>query len=193
MKQFIVILISVTLCAFISSNAIAQSNLTLRGIGVKIGIVDPEDVDTALEIGFIADLGTITPNVSLESHVNFWSIKNDIPGGGEVHVRDIVFGVKGKYMFSISNPVITPYAGAGLGFHILSSGVDIPAVYFGGEMIMPAISESDTEIKIGLDIGGGIQGDINQRWAIQGETWYSIVSDISQLSLQIALLYKLGV
>ncbi len=192
MKQFTVILISVTLCAFISSNASAQSNLALRGIGVKIGMVDPENVDTAFEIGLIADLGTITPNVSLESHVNYWSIKNDITGGGEVFVRDIVFGAKGKYMFSMSNPVIKPFAGAGLGFHILRSGVDIPAVYYGGIMIMPAVSESDTEIKIGLDIGGGIQGDINQSWAILGETWYSIVSDISQLSLQIALLYKLG-
>ncbi len=192
MKRFVVILTSVTLCAFISSNVFAQSHLALRGIGVKIGMVDPEDVDTALEIGLIADLGTITPNVSLESHVNYWSIKNDIPGGGEVFARDFVFGLKGKYMFSISNPVIKPFAGAGLGFHILRSGVDIPAVYYGGIMIMPPVSESDTEIKVGLDIGGGIQGDINQSWAIQGETWYSIVSDISQLSLQIALLYKLG-
>jgi hypothetical protein len=192
MKLLAVILVSVILCTLISSNAFAQSNLALRGIGVKIGMVDPEGVDTAFEFGLVADLGTITPNVSLESHVNFWSVKNDIAGGGEVSVRDFVFGAKGKYIFSTVNPVIKPFAGAGLGFHILRSGIDIPAIYYGGSMIMPAVSESDTEIKIGLDIGGGILGDINQSWAVQGEAWYSIVSDINQLSLQIALLYKLG-
>lgn len=192
MKQLTVVLISVVLCAFIFSNAFAQSDLALRGIGVKIGMVDPEDVDTAFEFGLFADLGTITSNVSLESYVNFWSIKNDITGGGELLVRDFVIGAKSKYVFSTASPIIRPFAGAGLGFHILKSGVDIPATYFGGSMIMPAVSESDTEIKIGLDIGAGILADLNQSWAIQGEAWYSVVSDISQLSLQVGLLYKLG-
>jgi hypothetical protein len=192
MRQFAVILIAVAMCAFTSSDLFAQSNLDLRGIGVKIGMVDPEDVDAAFAFGFVADLGTITPHISLEPHVNIWSVKNDITNGGEVLVRDIVLGAKGKYIFSTSRPAVKPFAGAGLGFHILRSGVDIPAIYYGGSMITPAVSESDTEIKIGLDIGGGILGDINQNWAIQGETWYSIVSDISQLSLQVALLYKLG-
>ena len=59
-------------------------------------------------------------------------------------------------------------------------------------MITPAVSESETEIKIGLDIGGGVLADLNQNWAIQGEAWYSIVSDISQLALQVGILYKLG-
>ena len=87
---------------------------------------------------------------------------------------------------------IKPFAGAGLGFHILRSGVDIPATYYGGSMIMPATSASDTEIKIGLDIGAGILADISHSWAIQGEAWYTAVSDISQLALQVGVLYKLG-
>jgi hypothetical protein len=192
MKRFAVILLSVTLCALVTSNALAQSSLALRGIGLKIGMVDPEDVDATFAFGLVADLGTITPDITLESHINIWSITNDMTGGGEVLVRDIVLGAKGRYMFSTSSPSVKPFAGAGLGFHILRSGVDIPAMYYGSTMIMPAISESDTEIKIGLDIGGGILGDINQNWAIQGEAWYSIVSDISQFSLQIGMIYKLG-
>lgn len=192
MKRFAVLLTSVILCAFISSTACAQSNIAMRGIGIKIGMVDPEDVDATFQFGLVADLGTITSNVSLESYMNFWSIKNGMMGGGEVIVRDIAIGAKGKYIFSIANPAIKPFAGGGLGFHILRAGVDIPAVYYGGSMIMPAISESDTEIKIGIDIGGGIRGDISQKWAVQGEAWYSIVSDFSQLSLQIGLLYKFG-
>ncbi|UCF04132.1 MAG: outer membrane beta-barrel protein [bacterium] len=193
MKRVTVVLISLVLCAFISSNAFAQSNLAFSGIGVKIGLVDPDDVDAALEFGIFTDLGRITSSISLESYVNFWSKTEDITGGGEFYVRDFIIGAKSKYIFSTANPTIRPFAGAGLGFHILQSGVDIPAIDLGGGMIIPAVSEDDTEIKIGLDIGGGILVDLNQSWAIQGETWYSIVSDISQIAIQVGLLYKLGV
>ena len=192
MRRFAVLLISVILCACISSAACAQSAIAMRGIALKIGIVDPEDVDSALQLGLAADLGMITTNVSLESYMNYWSVKYDMMGGGEVVVRDLVFGAKGRYMFTTANPAIKPFAGAGLGFHVLRSGVDIPAIYYGSTMLMPATSESDTDIKIGIDIGGGILGDINQKWAVQGEAWYSIVSDISQLYLQIGMLYKFG-
>ena len=191
MRKVTVLLVSLILCAFIFSNASAQSNLVLKGVGAKIGLVDPEDIDAVFQFGLFTDMGNITPSIALESYINFWSKTDDLLGGGEVYVRDLVIGAKGKYLFSTANPTIRPYAGAGLGFHILKSGVDIPARYYGGSLLAPAISEDDTEIKVGLDMGTGISLDINQKWAIQGEAWYSIVSDISQLAIQVGILYSL--
>jgi hypothetical protein len=74
----------------------------------------------------------------------------------------------------------------------MSAHVDTEPVYFGGSLIYPGTSVSDTETKIGLDLGGGLRIDRGSQFAFIGEGWFSIVSDISQFSLMVGLEYMFG-
>lgn len=191
MKRVSAALVAVAFCTLIAANASAQANLSLRGIGLKVGVVNPEDLDAALGLGLVLDLGTIHPNIAFESYAGYWSQTEDFYGA-EYGVRDFSIGAKGKYMFKTSNPTVQPYAGAGLGLHILNAHADTDAVYFGGTLLYPASSVSDTETKIGLDLGGGLRIDRGSQFSFFGEGWFSVVSDISQFSLMVGAEYMFG-
>jgi len=191
MKRVSTALAVAALCTLLAADASAQANLSLRGIGLKVGVVNPEDLDAALGLGLIFDLGTIHPNIAFESYTGFWS-QTEEAYGVEFGVRDFSFGAKGKYMFQTSNPTLQPYAGAGLGFHIMNAHADIAPVYFGSTLVYPGSSESDTELKLGMDLGGGLRIDRGSQFSFFGEGWFSIVSDISQFSLMIGAEYMFG-
>lgn len=166
--------------------ASAQSNLGLKRIGPAFGFVSPENVDATVTFGAFADLGTIAPRIGLESHLDYWT-HSENSFGVDAHIHDVTLGARGKYFFETSNPKIRPFAGAGLALHFIGAEVAIPAV--GGA---PATSVSDSQTKLGLDLGGGIATPINPRADFLGEAWYGVVSDISQLSLRAGVSFKVG-
>jgi opacity protein-like surface antigen len=191
MKRIILTLCA-ALCMVASQNAMAQSDLGLKRVGGTIGIVDPENMDTVLGFGLLADWGTITPDIRLESRLDYWSKSESLYGGGEASMRDIALGARGKYFFPVSHSSVRPFAGAGLGLHFLHAEVSFPAQDLGGGTIIPAMTVGDSSTKLGLDLGGGIETSLSPRTDLLADLWYGIVSDVSQLSMRIGLSYKLG-
>jgi hypothetical protein len=183
--------VGVALCALFATNAWAQANLALRGIGLKAGVVDPEDVGATLGLGLVFDLGTVHPNVALEAYSGFWSQTEDVYGA-EYGVRDFSFGGKAKYLFNTSNPTLQPFMGAGLGLHVVSAHADTDPVYFGGSLLFPGATVEDTELKVGLDLGGGLRIDQGKQFAFIGEAWFTVVSDVSHFSLMAGAVYMFG-
>jgi hypothetical protein len=168
------------------SVASAQANLGFKGIGVRAGMVDPENLDATLAFGIFTDLGTFHPNVSFETYVDYWSWSEDAMGLVEVSFRDIVIGAKTEYMFTVSQ--VRPFVGAGLSVHILKSEM---AMDFG--QIIPGVSSLDasaTDTKLGVDVGGGLRVNAADRIDIIGEAWYGFVSDINQLGVTGGVLFK---
>lgn len=191
MKRVSAALAAAAFCTLLAVDASAQANLAPRGIGLKVGVVNPEDLDSALGIGLIFDLGTIHPNIGFETYAGYWS-QTEEDFGAEVGVRDFSFGAKAKYLFQTSKPSLQPFAGGGLGLHVLNAHADIDPVYFGNTLVFPGSSDSDTEVKVGLDLGGGLRYDAGSQFAFFGEGWFSIVSDVSQFSLMIGAEYMFG-
>jgi hypothetical protein len=191
MKRVTMIVAAVAFCTMTAADASAQANLALRGIGLKAGVVNPEDLSTTLGFGFVFDLGTVHPNVALESYAGYWQ-QTESEFGAEVVAKDFAFGGKAKYLFTTSNPTVQPYAGAGLGLHVLNASVDVPAVMSGGSVIFPGMSFDDTDVKLGLDLGGGLRIDRGSQFAFIGEGWFSVVSDISHFSLMVGAVYMFG-
>ncbi|MDH3215363.1 MAG: outer membrane beta-barrel protein [Candidatus Krumholzibacteria bacterium] len=191
MKQLVAMLAIVCTCAFASSQAIAQADLGLKGAGVEVGMVSPEDLDATVGFGLFVDLGTIAPQFMLEGYFDFWKTSEDLSGLGEASARDIALGAKGKWIFRTSNPRIRPFAGGGLGLHFLHAEVDIPDQLISGFLI-PGMTIEDDSVKLGLDFGGGMNVTLNERTDFIGELWYGVVSDVNQLSLKVGVLYKLG-
>jgi opacity protein-like surface antigen len=191
MKRFTAVILSLVLCAFVASAASAQANMGLRSVGFGVGVVDPEDIDMTVSFGFYSDWGTIRPNLHLETYLGYWRQTEGIPGFGEFFVSDFTAAARAKYVFDVINPTVKPFAGGGLGFHIVSAGIDVPSTDVSGYVI-PGYSLDDTELKLGIDLGGGMIFDVSQSVAVQTEAWYSAVSDVSQLSLRAGLIFKLG-
>lgn len=179
MKRLCVGLVGFLLFVGAPRFAMAQSDLGLKGAGVHLGIVNPEDMDATFGFGAFADLGTLAPNLRLSSHLDYWSESEDA-GPGEVSVRDLALGMRGRYMFPVANPRLQPYAGAGVGLHFLRSEVDVPG-----------FSADDSDTKLGIDLGGGLMAPMTPNTDFLAELWYGIVDDFSQLSLRAGLSFKL--
>lgn len=173
-------------CALVAPAAMAQSNLGLKNLGVAVGLVSPENVDATFSIGAFADWGTIAPRIGLESRLDYWT-HSENSFGIDASIHDVTLGARGKYFFEVANPKIRPFAGAGLGLHFIGAEVAIPPQ--GG---FPAMKASDSQTKLGLDLGGGFATAISPRADFLGEVWYGVVPDVSQFSLRAGLSYKLG-
>jgi opacity protein-like surface antigen len=169
-----------------TGSAFAQSDLGFKSVGVATGFVSPEDLDGTFSIGVFVDHGTIAPRLGLESRIDFWST-SDEAFGTKVAVSDVALGARAKYFFEVNHPTIRPFAGAGLALHLLHAKATVPA-----GPGFPEQSISDSETKLGLDIGGGLAVPMNPRWDFNGELWYGIVSDVGQFSIRAGFGYKLG-
>jgi len=165
----------------VASTAAAQADLGMRGMGFRIGYVNPEDVDGTVGFAVFADMGTIVPNLMIEPNIGFWTSSEDI-FGTKVSFRDIVVGGRGKYLFEIQNSKIRPFLGGGLGLHFLHAEVSSTG--------FPTIE--DSEVRLGFDFGGGVYFPINPSWDITSEVWYGIVSDINQASIMVGAQYNFG-
>jgi len=190
MRKCIVPVLLACFCTLVSQNAMA-SDLGLKGLGVSVGMVSPEDIDATFGFGVFADHGFITPEIALESRIDYWS-KSEDTGFGEFSLRDIEVSARGKYMFPTSSGRLFPYAGAGLGLHFLNAKVDVPPMDLGGGNVIPGYTAEDSETRLGLDIGGGFQMPVNPKTDFVAEAWYGIVSDVSQFSLRVGMEWALG-
>jgi hypothetical protein len=190
MKRISALLAAAAICTLSVADASAQANLALRGIGLKAGVVNPEEVDATLGLGLIFDLGTVHPQWALESYAGWWSYSEEAYGV-EAGVSDYSFGGTVKYLFETSNPTIQPFVGGGLGLHVYDMHAETPPVYFGGVLVYPGTSYDDTDVELGLDLGGGLRIDRGNQFAFMTDAWFTI-SDISQFSLMVGAIYMFG-
>jgi opacity protein-like surface antigen len=169
-----------------TSSAMAQADLGFKKLGVALGFVNVEDVDGTFSVGVFAHHGTMAPRVGLESRIDFWSTSED-EFGTEVSVRDLAIGARAKYYFDVASTKVQPFAGAGLGLHFLSMEASIPPS--GG---FPGMTVDDSEMRLGLDLGGGLSTPVGPRTDFLAEAWFGLVSDVNQFSLRAGMAWKLG-
>lgn len=189
MKRVTVIAMAMAICVFAISTAVAQTNLGLKGIGFGVGVVDPQDVDMTMGLAVYGYMGTVHPNFGIDTYVGYWKYSEDALGF-EASIRDISVGMRGKYMMHV-NPTVTPFAGAGVGVHFLTADVSVPSINFGSIGSTPAFGLSETETRVGFDLGGGLLFDVSPRIALQADAWYTIVSDFNQLAMRGGMMFKL--
>jgi len=189
MKRLSAIIVAVAMCA-IATSAAAQADMGFKGAGLEIGIVSPQDIDATFGVGVFADWGTMMPQLALESYFDFWAKTQSMSPYGEAYARDTVLGARAKYLFPMQNTPIQPFVGGGLGMHFLYAEVTVPDQTIGG-IFFPGASYDDSNVKLGLDLGGGIMGDISPNAYLMGEMWYTVVSDVNQLSVKFGLGYRI--
>ena len=189
MKKAIVALALFGFCMLPSQDAWSKSNVGLTRLGGDVGMVDPESSGSTIGLGLVADLGTFSQHVAFSSRLGYWS-KSENAFGTEASIRDISLGGRVTYQFPVSSKT-QPYLGGGLGLHFFHSEVTIADVDLGGGFIVPGFTASDSETKLGIDLGGGVSTPVGQRTNLFGEFWYT-AADIDQVSLRAGLSFQLS-
>src|SRR5258706_2863470 len=178
-------------CSVLSQNAWAKTDLGMRSIGVDAGFVGPENVDGTFGFGVFSNMGNLSPDVRLQPHIGYWSKSQEF-GGTKATISDIAFSTRALYMFHGTSPKFRPYAGGGLGLHMVKAKVETAAQDLGGGVIIPATSASDTSTKLGLDFGGGFTMPLSERTDFSVDTWYTATSDVGHFSLKAGVSFDLG-
>ena len=191
MQKRIVVWMVLVFCMGVSQNAWAKTDLGWRSIGVNAGFVDPDNVDGTVGFGAFANLGNLSPDVRLQPNVGYWS-KSQEAFGAKATISDISFSTRALYMFHNNSAKFHPYAGGGLGLHMVKAKVSMPAQDMGGGVIIPAMEASDTSTKLGLDFGGGFTMPLSERTDFSVDTWYTATSDVSHFSLKAGVSFDLG-
>lgn len=177
MKKFLVML--TVLFVGISQAAWAGANIGLKGIGPRIGFVDPDHGDGAVTLGAVADMGTWTENLPWELAFTWWSAGEE-EGSYDWSYTDIAIRNSVYYTFEVDKNLFV-YPGAGIGVHFLNASVEGPGNYDS--------DESDTEIT--LMILGGLQFPITGNWHGQAELQLDF-GDAEQTNIQFDFIYELG-
>jgi hypothetical protein len=181
------LLLTFALCAMLCRSASAQKDMGFKeGAGVDFGIVSPEDLDATVGVGVFADVGGITPRVRVEPRIDYWGQSEEAFGAG-YSVRDLAVGTRVKYYFPVSNPKLRPFAGGGLGLHIIHAEVEVTDPFSGQTM-----TAEDSSTKLGLELGGGLASPISPRTSFVATAWYGAVSDFSHVTLKVGLLHAFG-
>jgi outer membrane protein W len=190
MKKSLLFTMLFLFCMVGVQNASASSDIGWRSIGGDVGLVDPDNAGSTVGFGLFADLGTMATRLHLSPQLSYWS-KSENAFGVDASVSDISLTARGKYMFAVSSGSFQPYAGAGLGLHFVTAKVTIADQDFGG-FIIPGMSTSDTQTKIGLDLGGGFVTPLSAKTDFTGDIWYTVVEDVGNFQMTVGLAYKLG-
>jgi len=97
-----------------------------KGLGVKIGIVDPQNLGATVGFGALVDLGRISSQLNLTLDLDYWakSQKSEVnldfiglpaTNAFEASFRELAIGGTLKYIFPTRTSKISPFAGGGWG------------------------------------------------------------------------------
>jgi hypothetical protein len=165
--------------------ASAKSDIGFKGIGPRIGYVDPEGaLDGTVEFGVAFEFGEFARHLNWDGSVSFWSTGRDYQyyTGNQWHkygwtLRDIVLRSGVNYHFLEGEWV--PYAGGGLGLHFYSWD------YAGA----PYYSNTN-DTQFGFYIDGGIEHEFSENWKGQLQLQFDF-ADADQTALLFNLIYRL--
>ncbi len=184
MRPFILGALAALFCVGAATATHAAANLGLRGAGGRLSFVNPSDIDGTVGLDFIADWGTLRPQLAVETTLDFWSSEEDF-GFFQTDVRDIAFGTRLKYTFNVTDHRVRPYVAGGLALHFVNR--ETPTTLFPDGTLRLASEKSDTNL--GLDLAGGVGYKTSPTIFVVGELRIRLVDDVQQVMLAGGVVY----
>lgn len=136
-----------------------------RGIGVRAGLVDPENASSTIMYGVHVDLGEFVPNLRITPFAEYWSV-----GVSGADRSDFVVASDVDWQFPLIGPKVTPYAGAGLGLHFLKANYQAPTPDF-------------SKTRLGLHVEGGVRDEVMPNLSLFGELRFTFVDAADNFKL----------
>ena len=163
----------------------AKSDIGFKGIGQRIGFVDPEGgLDGTVEFGVAFEFGEFVRQLHWDGSVSFWSsgrnyryYHDDRYDKYDWTLRDFVLRSGVNYHFVEGEWV--PYAGGGLGLHFYSWDYSGAPYY-----------NNANDTKIGLYIDGGLEHQFSANWTGQMQLQFDF-AEPDQTALLFNLIYRL--
>ena len=170
------LIVAIAAAPSFAQEADQSTGLGIKGIGVRLGLNDPEGASSALMYGVHMDAGEFVNNVHIIPSVEYWNVGNDV-GSFNSDLSDLAFKLGVNFDFPLQDQRMVPYLGGGFGFHRLKFESNAPGV----------VDESDT--KFGLDLQGGVRNQFTPNLSLFGELGYTFISDANQLRVLGGLTY----
>lgn len=171
------------LCALASPRPAAAAG-GFTGLDAMSATVMQEGQSSFSGLGLRARLTSVrlVPGVEIMPSVEYWRNRSTVqPFGIETSRRDATLAVDARYSFR--REAWSPYVGAGIGMHFLSSEVHAPALGLD--------REQDSVIKGGLAALGGVTFPITSRVHNFIELKYHHVTEYRQLKINWGLSFDL--
>ena len=174
-KIFVLMLVVFVLSLTLPASA---SDMGLKRLGGKVGIIFPEDLDMGFMLGAAADVGEITDNLNLVPLISYWNAGEE-EGIFEVTVTNIQIGADVQYY--IEN-VKGLYFGGGLSVNFKSATSKNTATN-------QEWDNSETDIGIGLL--GGYELPIGKTTTGFAHLKYNIISDLNTFAVVLGVWFDM--
>jgi len=203
MKKNFIVILALVLCLNSPELSFGQSE---KGLGVKFGVVDPQNLGATVGFGALVELGRISSKLNLTLDLDYWAksqksevnldfIGLSLTNAFEASFRELAIGGTLKYIFPTKTSKISPFAGGGLGLHILRTKTKTPGFAIPGfgepSLEFPESEQSNTSTKIGLRFVGGLSFKLGARTDGFGEVRYWLADDFNTAAILAGIVYKL--
>jgi hypothetical protein len=127
-----IVLAGILVLGLVAGSALyAKTDIGLKGVGGKIGWVDPEGgIKSTIAFGAVADLGKLSPQITLEGELLYWGKSYEEPGWKFTYSQIYISGIAKYYFNHKKGAQFEPYAGAGLGLIIGKAKTESPATEY---------------------------------------------------------------
>lgn len=170
-NTLITIVASILVLFFFSQKANAQIN---AGAGLVYG-TEIENLGININGQYF-----IKENIAIAPSFTYYFPKETI---GDFKLKWFEINADANYYFEVSNPKIKPYGLAGLSLSV----VTVPGFNFGGF----AQTEETSTSKLGVNIGGGVDFDIDKAIMPFAQIKYTL-GDFDQLAIMAGVRYEFG-
>ncbi|MBD3224976.1 MAG: hypothetical protein GF313_09615 [Caldithrix sp.] len=177
MRRVILLLAAVIILS--GTPAMAQ-NFGLFSVSPYVSIVMPEDHDMGFGVGVSADVGEITPGLTLVPNVYFWNASWEAFEDGST----TNFALGADLQYALDNVVPGLYAGGGLNMNFLSYEYEFN-YGFG------TTSVDDSESKFGISPLVGYKFDLGN-FAAFAEGRYNMIDSFDNLQINFGASFSLN-
>lgn len=183
-------LIIATITVLSLQTARAEANFGLFGLGVRAGLVVPNDpIKNTIGLGAQARIGNLTKDVGLNLFMDFWTRgynQSEIGLPAKQRWTQVAIGGMAKYYIPTQSG-LNPFGGAGLSINFSHNSYTLN--YVPNPIL--ATSGSTDHTDVGLHLAAGIEPSLNPDWDGLIEAKYSI-DGAKYFSLMIGATYKIG-
>ena len=169
---------SLALVVLFSSSARAQDQASLS---LGAGYVDPENSDGSALWVTANYRFRIANRLLLEPEVGYWEKDGDLPTF-DVSVEDLNFGINALYALADSDAGLVPWAGAGVGLHLVKGVADFDE---DGDD-----DAGGTDTRFGIHLLGGADFVLTDTFALYAAARYDFVSDLNQFKVYGGVRYR---
>lgn len=178
MKRFFGLVVLIALVA-----VVGNAQIGFKAVGGEVGYASfsassgfgKTETLGGIMFGAVANLGEVTPGLSLYPSVTYSSVSKDF-SGATLKLSDFAINANVKYSFKAEG--FTPYVGGGLGLNF-------------GSVSVSGYPGSASDTKIGINLLGGAEMKFGSATGF-AQLGYNLISDMNNLQILAGVMFPMN-